>query len=234
MTHPFEMNEPKNTVPNIITLLGGGPVAAEALRIALSKAPYLVAADGGADYAHTHKIPVTHIVGDFDSLTTFEIWQDKGVNLVHLSEQDSTDFEKCLYTFDAQIYLCVGFLGRRMDHSLAALRALVAYPDRFPILIGDGDITFRCPENFTLEMQAGDYISLFPMGPVEGVGSAGLRWPIDGLKFSPGGQIGTSNAATGGPIEIKLKGQEMLIILPFQYLESVIAQLAAQVGAPAR
>jgi len=220
------MSDPNNTRPNIVTLLGGGPVDPEALRRVLRLAPYLVAADGGANYAHTHKIPVKHIVGDFDSLTNFEIWQDKGVNLVALDEQDSTDFEKCLYSIKSEVYLCAGFLGGRLDHSLSCLRTLVAYPERRAILIGDGDFTFRCPEDFALEMDAEDRVSLFPMGAVEGVGSDGLKWPIEGLKFSPSGQIGTSNAALGGRMRVQLRGEKMLIILPLKYLEAVVERVS--------
>lgn len=228
------MSEPEHTVPDIVTLLGGGPVDHDTLRRALRQAPYLVAADGGANYAHTHKIPVKHIVGDFDSLTNLQIWQDKGVNLVHLDEQESTDFEKCLYAIESQMYLCVGFLGRRLDHSLACLRTLVAYPRKNVILLGDGDLTIRCPAEFCIEMQAGDPVSLFPLGKVRGRGSDGLKWPIDGLNFSPSGQIGTSNEATGGPMRIKVEGEEMLLILPLNCLDAVIARLSSPAGAPAR
>ncbi len=203
----------------------------EQLQRVMRFAPYVVAADGGANYAHAHKIPVKHIVGDFDSLTNFQIWQDKGVNLVHLDEQESTDFEKCLYTVEADLYLCVGFLGRRLDHSLACLRSLVAYREKRAILIGDGDVTFRCPDEFEIEMAAGDPVSLFPMGEVAGIGSDGLRWPIEGLNFSPSGQIGTSNAALGGPMRVKIAGP-MLMILPVKYLETVSDLLAAPTGVP--
>lgn len=234
MTHPFMMLEPEHEAPNIVTLLGGGPVDDETLWRALRHAPYLVAADGGANYALSHEIPVKHIVGDFDSLTNLQIWQDKGVNLVRLDEQESTDFEKCLYTIDARIYLCAGFLGRRLDHSLACLRTLVAYPDKSAILLGDGDITFLAPDDFTLDMKAGDSVSLFPFGAVQGVESMGLKWPIEGLEFSPSGQIGTSNEALGGKVRIKTKGRKMLLILPLTYLEAVIESLSSQADAPAR
>ena len=234
MTHPFVMSEPEHKVPNIVTLLGGGPVDDETLRRVLRLAPYLVAADGGANYAHAHKIPVKHIVGDFDSLTSLQIWQDKGVNLVRLDEQDSTDFEKCLYTIDAKVYLCAGFLGRRLDHSLACLRSLVTYPDKSAILIGESDITLCCPEDFSLDMRAGDIVSLFPMGDVLGVGSEGLKWPINGLEFTPSGQIGTSNEALGGPMKIRLNGKKMLLILPLRYLEAVIETFVSPTVFPAK
>ena len=227
MAHPYVMPKLQNTKPNIVTLLGGGAVNIEQLQRIMCIAPDLIAADGGADYAHIHEIPVTQIVGDFDSLTTLQIWQEKGVNLVQLDEQESTDFEKCLYSVAADIYLGVGFFGGRLDHTLASLRSLAAYPEKKVLLIGAEDFTILCPERFSLEMEAGDPVSLFPMGEVSGLGSSGLKWPIKGLNFSPSGQIGTSNEALGGQMTIELKGQKMLLILSLRYLEAVIDQLSS-------
>jgi thiamine pyrophosphokinase len=48
----------------------------------------------------------------------------------HLPEQDTTDFEKCLYSVAAPLLLGVGFLGGRADHHLAAMNVLVRYADR--------------------------------------------------------------------------------------------------------
>ena len=225
MAHPYVMSELKNTKPNIVTLLGGGPINYEQLQRIMCIAPNLIAADGGADYAHVHEIPVTQIVGDFDSITTLQIWQEKGVNLVQLHEQESTDFEKCLYTVQADVYLGLGFLGGRLDHTLACLRSLVAYPEKKVFLIGEEDFTILCPERFSLEMEAGDPVSLFPMGEVSGLGSTGLKWSLKGLEFSPSGQIGTSNEALGGKVKIELQGRKMLLILPLRYLEAVLDQL---------
>jgi len=83
-------------------------------------------------------------------------------------------------------------------------------------------------------MRAGDIVSLFPMGDVLGVGSEGLKWPINGLEFTPSGQIGTSNEALGGPMKIRLNGKKMLLILPLRYLEAVIETFVSPTVFPAK
>lgn len=209
-----------------VTLLGGGPVDAAALQRCLSLAPRLVAADGGADYAHAHGHTVTHIIGDLDSLSTRTTWQNSGTPITTLTEQDTTDFEKCLYTENASIFLGIGFVGGLLDHTLACLRSLCVYKDVPIVLIGEDQIIMHAGRKFATELNAGDRVSLFPLAPVRGLESTGLRWPIAGLDFSPTGQIGTSNSATGGPVEMSFDRDGMLIFLPLDALESVVHRLS--------
>lgn len=209
-----------------VTLLGGGSVDPDDLAQLLHVAPTLVAADGGANYAHAHKIPVKHIVGDFDSVTNLENWRKSGAILTQIDEQNSTDFEKCLTTIRAETYLCAGFLGKRLDHALACLRSLAAFPEKRILLLSDEDVVMHCPCNFKLELPEGTRVSLFPMGPVEAIRSKGLKWPIDGLKFEPSGMIGTSNEALGGEVHIELASHKMLILLPKAYWKLALSALA--------
>lgn len=224
---------PKNAY-HTVTLLGGGPVDTDDLSRVLRLAPDLVAADGGAKHAHTHKIPVKHIVGDFDSLTNVQYWRNSGVNLIELDEQESTDFEKCLYSIEAGVYVGLGFLGERLDHTLACLRTLAAYPEKRVILMGEAEVAFLSPLKFAIEIDAGDRVSLFPMGEVMGLSSKGLRWTIEGLAFSPSGQIGTSNESVGGVVEMQFSERLMVAILPKYYLERVFDCLLGLADAPAR
>ena len=219
------MHDDQPQAARSITLLGGGPVDPVRLDQALNFAPTLVAADGGAKHARHLDHPVSRIVGDLDSLTNLEFWRDQGVEVVEIAEQNSTDFEKCLRHEDAVLFLGVGFLGRRLDHSLACLRTLAAYPDKKVILIGDADIVFLAPPAFSIDLNAGDPVSLFPMGPVDCGPSSGLRWPIDGLHMVPDGQIGTSNAALGGAVEMTFDHNRPLVILPINTLDCVIDAL---------
>ena len=159
------------------------------------------------------------VIGDMDSLRDPAALAAAGVALRRIAEQDSTDLEKCLYSIAAPLYLGVGFLGGRLDHELAALNAVAKNPDRRLILIGREDLCLLVPAaGLAFEAAAGDRVSLFPMGPCRGTRSTGLRWPVTGLDFAPGERVGTSNAATGGPVAIGFDGGPMLAILPAAYL----------------
>lgn len=215
-----------------VTLLGGAPIEPKTLSRALALAPRLVAADGGAEHARILGHRVNRIIGDLDSLTTKKTWQNSGTDVTEILEQESTDFEKCIYTENSDYYLCVGFLGQRVDHTLANLGVLLAYRDKRIILMGEEDITFLCPVEFEMEMAAGTRVSLFPMAKIKGEDSQGLRWTIKGLNFSPDGRLGTSNEALGGRVSLRLSGSGMLMILPISMLEAVIEARLGAIAVP--
>ena len=93
------------------------------------------------------------------------------------------------------------------------------------ILLGAEDLVIACPQTLTLDLAPGARVSFFPLAPVTGLVSEGLRWPVAGLAFAPGGRIGTSNVATGGRMRAGFDGPGMLAILPLDQLEAVAAAL---------
>ncbi len=209
-----------------ITLVGAGPVLAADFVRCLKIAPRLVAVDGGTDHALHHGIVPDLVIGDLDSLHAESIAKVPAERIQHITEQESTDFEKALRSVASPLLLGVGFTGARLDHQLACFNALVSQPQQRCILISDTDIAFLAPPKLELPLVAGTRVSLFPMGPVEGV-SEGLSWPIDGLKFTPDGRIGTSNQAEG-KVTLQFSSAKMLAILPKNWLEIVVKELAEQ------
>jgi len=208
-----------------VTLIGGGPAPADLLARALAIAPVAVGADGGAETPLPGGARVVAAIGDLDSVRDPEGLRARGVAVHELAEQDTTDLEKCLYSVAAPLTLGVGFLGGRVDHHLAALNALARAAPRPVILLGAEDLVFACPRTLALDLAPGARVSFFPLAPVTGLVSEGLRWPVKGLAFAPGGRIGTSNAATGGRMRAGFDGPGMLAILPLDQLEAVAAGL---------
>lgn len=206
-----------------MTLIGGSQTAESDLTRALAVGNHVVAADSGARTAHRAGMVPAAVIGDFDSIDGETHAAMPHAILHHIAEQDSTDFEKCLRNIEAPLIVGVGFTGRRIDHHLANLNALVRYPRQRCILLGSTDIAFLAPPTFSLDLAPGTPVSLFPMGVVEGI-SDGLKWPISGLTFTPDGRIGTSNAATG-PITLQLTAPKMLLILPATAFEAAAAAL---------
>lgn len=215
-----------------VTLIGGGPVDPAELAAALALAPEVVAADSGA---HT-PLPPGHqlrmVIGDLDSLDDADALRARGVAVHRISEQLSTDLEKCQRSIAAPLIIGLGFLGGRIDHQLAALNAAVRHPAPPLLLVGGDDLCFRLPEDFAIDLPAGTRVSLFPMREVRGTRSTGLRWPVEGLVLAPDGRVGTSNVATGGRVQIGFAPAGMLVILPVQFLAAVAEVLARPAVSP--
>ena len=205
-----------------VTLIGGGPLDSDDLSQALALAPVVAAADGGADTALANGLVPQAVWGDFDSISARARAGIPPENLHPVTEQDSTDFEKCLSRIDAPLVIAVGFAGARHDHFLAALSTLSRRIGPPCILIAAEDVITLCPPEIALDLRPGTRLSLFPMGPASGY-AQGLKWPINGLNFAPDARIGTSNAATG-PVLLQTEGP-MLLILPRAHLETLARAL---------
>ncbi|TRW97662.1 thiamine diphosphokinase [Paracoccus sp. M683] len=219
------MSEPLVTSAGGVTLIGGGALEPDDLEQALAAAPLLVAADGGADQALDRGYRPAAVIGDFDSLSVAGRAALPPEVLHRVAEQDSTDFQKCLTRIAAPFVIAIGFSGRRLDHTLAALNVMARLPAPNVILIAAEDIVFLCPPRLALDLPDGARLSLFPMGPARG-SSEGLEWPIDGLAFTPDGRSGTSNRVTG-PVRLAIEGP-MLVMLPREALAAAMAGLGLQ------
>ncbi len=205
-----------------VTLVGGAPVERADLDAALALAPMVVAADGGADRALDLGQMPQAVWGDFDSISARARAQIPAERLHPIAEQDSTDFEKCLSRLRAPFVIAVGFSGARHDHFLSALGVLARRIGPPCLLIAGEDVITLAPPSIALDLAPGTRVSLFPMGPASGR-SQGLKWPIDGLAFAPGGRSGTSNQAMG-PVTLDCQGP-MLLILPRRELSALARAL---------
>ena len=222
------MNQTVIRSETAILLVGGGFSNPELLTDLTQSCDTRVAADGGAARLLAAGILPDAVIGDLDSLADEARTQIPADRIHHVTEQDSTDFDKCLRSIDAPLVFGTGFLDPRIDHGLGALTVLARHPDRRCILIGAEDAVMLAPPRLSLALPKGCRVSLWPLGPVTGR-STGLRWPIDGLHFTPDDITGTSNEATG-PVTLEMDGPRMLLILP---LEALWALRQALASAPA-
>lgn len=209
-----------------VTLIGAGPFQDHLFATALARASVLYAADGGADFAASAGQFPLAIIGDLDSLTNTEYWQNSDTELLHVPDQDTTDFEKCLELIHAPLILGIGFLGGRLDHQLAALSALLRFHEKSVILISENDICFLCPAHLEIRLPVGTCFSVYPLQEVTGTHSDGLFWPVENLTLRAGGLVGTSNITTGADVRVGFDRPGALISLPLEWLDAAIAALS--------
>ncbi|WP_326973077.1 thiamine diphosphokinase [Candidatus Rhodobacter oscarellae] len=205
-------------------LVGAGDLPSGLLPESLALADTVVAADGGAAVILAEGRVPDAVIGDFDSLPAALRDDLPPERLIHIAEQDSSDFDKALRTIRAPLVLVVGFTGGRLDHELAVYNALIRHPDRPAIVMGSEDICFLLSAPLTLELPVGTRVSLFPMAELT-CEAEGLLWPTEGLTFSPWGRVGTSNQASAPRVALRPSGPGMLVILPRAVLPQAIVAL---------
>ncbi|MGV8853296.1 MAG: thiamine diphosphokinase [Devosia sp.] len=185
-----------------MAIVGGGVVDPHLLVELAQRGVALVGADGGGDAIGAAGLVPELIVGDLDSLSNRVIWAQR-TRVLHIAEQISTDFQKALYSTRAPVTLALGMTGKRLDHTLAALSAVLEYaPLRKLVLVDEVDVALAAigPEAFVASR--GERVSVHPLAPVRFEYSTGLLYPLDGLRLEPGGLLGTSNEGIGGRVEI--------------------------------
>jgi thiamine pyrophosphokinase len=216
------------TFDDLLVIVGGGHVDLELLRELYASGGRLVGADGGADVIVEAGLKPEMIVGDFDSLREPLSWLGK-TRLMQIAEQETTDFEKALYSTRAPLTVALGMTGKRFDHTLAALDAVTRYAQkRTIVLVAEDDIVVVLNDKFSFEVDRGERVSIHPLAPINFWRSDGLEYPLDAVSLAPGVRTGTSNRALQGPFTIvPEEGMHTpyLLILDRRYLLALIEQL---------
>ena len=212
------------STPKKLIIVGGADFSDDLFKEVYDKEIPIIAADGGANFLAENNIYPELVMGDLDSVSEQNVQNIEPKKIIRIPDQDSTDLEKVLLNTQSPLTIGIGFLGSQIDHELAALSALAKFPGKKIILIGEHDIIFLVPPNFSLSSYVGMRVSLYPLDEVK-VKSDGLKWTTNGLIMKPTGQIGTSNKAIGKSIHLAPNQPKLLLILPKIVLKEAISQL---------
>jgi thiamine pyrophosphokinase len=206
-----------------IIVAGGRADGGEHWREWVREGDLIVGADGGAAQALEWGLEPEVVIGDMDSIhaETRARLEGQGVRfVVHPRAKDETDMELAL-TFaveqGADEIVVLGALGNRLDHTLSnvlllALPALETAIVR--IVAGEQEASLlQAGQAVTLEGQAGDVVSLLPLGgSVTGVRTSGLVWALEGETLRFGHSRGVSNEMTGAAAHVEIENGCLLVI----------------------
>ncbi len=185
---------------DVVILVGGGNVDAAQLRAFSSKISHsVIAVDGGLRHVLGAGLMPALVIGDIDSISPNH--QGNGLKILKITDQQTTDFEKALAVVSSPLILGFGFLGHRLDHSLAALHVLVGKPAHAIgriVLIDPHDAVMFVKGGLSLSLPPLARLSLWPLTRQSFIRSEGLIWPLDGLTLGAGAGLGTSNQVIDG------------------------------------
>ena len=206
-----------------LLLIGGGSFKERTLKKSLKFSKFIVAVDGGAN--HLKNIVPEYIIGDLDSLKNKNFWYQKDAKIIKIKEQNTTDFEKSLYTFDSSLYLCIGFTGGRIDHFFSVCSSLIKNSEKKIILIGKRDLIFHLPKRFKINLPIGSRFSLIPFEKDAKLSSNGLKWRLESLKLNFSQKISISNQTDNDQVIIKNSKKGILGIIEKKFLKNLIESM---------
>ena len=187
-----------------------------ALHALPEKDDYVIAADGGWLTCQKTGVTPDVLLGDFDSLG--EVPPFPHVERVPV-EKDDTDMmlaiKRGLVLGHRQFHLYGGMGGRRTDHTIANLQALLylAHRDATGWLYGDGE-AYTAIYNRTIVFPAREQgiISVFCLGAdAEGVTIRGGQYEVEDVTLTSEFPLGVSNHFVGRAIEVSVQRGSLLI-----------------------
>ena len=187
--------------------------------ITLTESDLVIAADGGYDHLLQIGLRADVVIGDFDSVTSSEIWEDTICEkLTYPPEKDDTDMMLAI-----KLGLSRGFgqfniyggLGGRLDHTVANIQALSFLAEHSAQGIlhhPDYELTVIKKSSFTVAKDKTGYISVFSLSDTsENVTIKGLEYELEGATLTNSFPLGVSNAATGKKGIISVERGTLLI-----------------------
>ena len=176
---------------------------------------YVIAADAGFEYCEKNCIIPDLVLGDFDSLGK----APKHPNVMQLPvEKDDTDtmfavklgLEKGYKRF----YIYGGLGGRRPDHTMANMQALMYLLSHGARgwLFGERYV-WTAVESSALRLAGEGDVSVFCIsGRAEGVTIKGLKYETDDIEISSDFPLGVSNSFVLSEAEISVRNGRLLIM----------------------
>ncbi|MNQ12809.1 Thiamine pyrophosphokinase [compost metagenome] len=183
-----------------LIIANGAACDPELLGQLLEWSPLVVVLDSAIERVIELGIKVDVLLGDFDRGFDPEIYKTSQfpIEIVHTPDQDKTDLEKAFdYLIERKIPAVnvVWATGKRADHTITNLTQIVHYRNSLKIVIlDDHSKIFLLPTKFEKWYTANTPISLIPIGVVNGISSANLKYELNNDTLTMGYRTGSSNS----------------------------------------
>lgn len=188
---------------------------------AITQADVIIAADSGLMAVLDYGCRPDYVVGDFDSLLpSLQDYATQNSRVIRANtEKDETDTELAIQTAVEQgaseITLLGALGGERLEHSIANILLLAAYPD-ISLRIVDGPSRawlLHGPGTENVTGTAGDLLSLLPItGAVHDMYTRNLYYPLQGDTLYFGKPRGVSNVFIQDNVDITI-GSGLLMLV---------------------
>jgi thiamine pyrophosphokinase len=205
-----------------LLVLAGQPPSDALITWRIEDADYSIAVDGGYLCFRQAGLAPDTLIGDLDSLSDEENpWSEfPELKVVHLHEQDSTDFEKALnwiqINTNTKKLIILGGLGKRTDHLTTNLLVASVADQSLEITFDDDQewmrrVTPSCP--LSLHGREGANLSILPLCESSGVTTKGLQWELNSENIGGSKIVGQSNRCKSDLVEIKCETGNFFVFL---------------------
>lgn len=210
--------------PRVILFVNGELPAPEELRARLSPDDILIAVDGGLRHMVALGLTPALILGDLDSANPQDIqkFEAQGVPVRRYPvDKNETDLElgiQAALELHPKTIWIIAALGDRLDQTLGNI-FLLTQPELTDLdvrLVDGTQEVFLIRSQVTLNGQPGQTVSLLPlMGPVTGVTTGQMAYPLNHETLYPSRTRGISNRMTAATASVSIDNGILLCIHTF-------------------
>jgi thiamine pyrophosphokinase len=208
-------------VQRIVIFANGELPDIEKARELLSVTDYAICADGGTRHALALGIRPDLVIGDLDSAEQeqLQLLREADVPIERFPhDKNETDLELAIdraVGLQPDQILILGALGGRLDQTLGNI-TLLTDPRLagIDVRLDDGlEEAFICRGEAQVRGKRGDLVSLIPWGgPVSGIQTANLKWPLENETLYPDKTRGISNELLGETASVSIGAGLLLIV----------------------
>lgn len=169
----------------------------------------LICTDGAANTLDPTILTPDVIIGDMDSIAASPQIRYPRAQIIAISDQNTTDFEKALLFSEKMKYkkiICLGALGKSADHSLYNLSLLIRFGKKLELTLltlSEEKYTWIFPlrSHTRIYTHSQEILSFFAF-PEAKLTSQGLQWELDQTLLNQHDQHSLRNRTLSSIIEV--------------------------------
>jgi thiamine pyrophosphokinase len=174
----------------------------------------IYAIDKGLEVCDELKIPISKIIGDFDSVKPNILKKYPNEKIVrYSSDKDNSDTELAVniaLNSNFQDIILLNSNGARLDHFLFNVLILFKKPEVIKILSSDGVLwALQSDSESIIELKPNTTFSLIPMSKCNGVSISGCHYELTNETLELSSTLTLSNIANGA-IKVSFKSGNLL------------------------
>jgi thiamine pyrophosphokinase len=205
---------------SIVIIANGATCSSELMARYMAEKPIVIVLDGAMHRFKELGFRADYLIGDFDRDThSFEELnkQFPGIAIKAMPDQNATDFEKGIHfacSLNPSEITVLWATGKRSDHFFMNCANLISFPQEVnKHIVDDHSVVYQLPKLFEKYFQAGQQLSLIPIGTVTGITTSNLRYPLKKESLILGQKNGNSNeVVAAGNVEISYESGSLLLM----------------------
>ncbi len=180
----------------------------------------VVVVDGGSRHIEPLRLKPDVLLGDFDSIPSYDVFVEKNPGMEVLkfpSRKNFTDSELAIeYAIEQkpERVTVVGCFGTRMDHTIATVMLLKRFLDAGvdARMLNEKNEIRLINSDYAISGEVGEVMSLVPVsGEVNGIYLHGFEYPLVDATLKLGSSTGISNVFASEKARIELREGLLLV-----------------------